>query len=416
MSFTSDQSVAPEQRDDWRDAWVAACARAISLGGDFLAATALVLALQQRGDDGFGVAALLLASTVPMVLLAPVGGRLADRFDSRVLLTAVGVVQTLCCVAMAFTTNSAALVALAALLSAGLAISQPTFVALLPAMVSRASLPKAMAIGQTANSVGMILGPALAGFLVGGFGLRVPLLLDALTYVAVVVAGLTLRTRRGAKATGTAGPEQTWRLRQDPLLARLIPAAAVVIGAISVVNVVLVFFVRETLDASALAYGLIDTVLTIGLVIGAWSVTRFARGDDSLAVGLIVSLAGMGLVFLVASAVPTVLWLVPLYILGGGFNGVLNSVVGLLLARRVPAESRGRAAGLLHGTANGAVAVGYVLAGLLLQVLTPRQCVAASGLAGVLTMAALAVPILRAAKRQPAAETQPAAGPALAVS
>ena len=63
MSFTPEARL----RDDWRDVWVAAGARAVSLGGDFLAATALVLALQQRGDDGFGVAALLLASTVPMV-------------------------------------------------------------------------------------------------------------------------------------------------------------------------------------------------------------------------------------------------------------------------------------------------------------------------------------------------------------
>ncbi|GAA0914594.1 MFS transporter [Virgisporangium aurantiacum] len=404
MSFASEE----QQRDDWRDVWVAASARAVSLAGDFLAATALVLALQQRGDDGFGVAALLLASTVPMVLLAPVGGRLADRFDSRLLLTTVGLAQVVCCVGMAFTTNTAALVALAALLSTGLAISQPTFVALIPAMVRRASLPRAMAIGQTANSVGMIIGPGLAGFLVGGFGLRLPLLLNAVTYVAVVVAGLVLRTRRGAKATKTE-QEQTWRLRQDPLLVRLVPAATVVIGAISVVNVVLVFFVRDTLDASAIAYGLVDTVLTIGLVAGAWAVARFARGDDSLALGLIVSLAGMGLVFLVASTVPNVLWLVPLYIVAGGFNGALNSVVGLLMARRVPARSRGRASGLLNGFSNGAVAVGYVLAGVLLQVLTPRQCVAAAGLAGVLTMAALAVPILRAAKRpEPTVEPQPA--------
>jgi MFS family permease len=399
MSFTS---------EGWRDVWVAATARAVSLGGDFLAATALVLALQQRGDDGFGVAALLLASTVPMVLLAPVGGRLADRFDSRRLLTVVGLGQVVCCVGMAFTTQPVALVALAAALSSGLAISQPTFGALIPAMVGRESLPRAMAIGQTANSVGMIIGPALAGFLVGGFGLRIPLLLNALTYGAVVAAGLALRTRRGRKTQPT--PDAVpWRLRQDPLLARLIPAAAVVIGSISVVNVVLVFFVRGTLDASAFAYGLIDTVLTVGLVIGAWLMARLARGDDSLAVGLIVSLAGMGLVFLVASAVPTVWWLVPLYIIGGGFNGVLNSVAGLLLARRVPAESRGRAMGMFAGTANGAVAVGYVVAGLLMQVLTPRQCVAASGLAGVLTMAALAVPILRAVKRpQRALEPLPA--------
>ncbi len=55
--------------------------------------------------------------------------------------------------------------------------------------------------------------------------------------------------------------------------------------------------------------------------------------------------------------------------------------------------------GVFAGTANGAVAVGYVSAGLLMQVLTPRGCVAVSGLAGLVTMAALAVPILRAARR-----------------
>jgi MFS family permease len=301
---------------------------------------------------------------------------------------------------MAFTTNPVALIALAAALSSGLAVSQPTFAALLPAMVGRESLPKALAIGQTANSISMIAGPALAGFLVGGFGLRLPLLLNAATYVAVVIAGLLINTRRGQKAPQTE--ETAWQLRNDPLLARLIPAAAVVIGAISIVNVVLVFFVRDTLNASAVAYGLIDTVLTGGLIIGAWLVTKTAKNDESLAVGLIVSLAGMGLVFLIASAVPSVWWLVPLYVIGGGFNGMLNAVAGLLLARRVPAESRGRAMGVFAGTANGAVAVGYVAAGLLMQVLTPRECVAVSGLAGLVTMVALAVPILRAAKEKPA--------------
>lgn len=410
MSFTT-----TEQRDDWRDVWVAAGARAVSLGGDFLAATALVLALEERGDNGFGVAALLLASTVPMVLLAPLGGRLADRFDSRRMLTLVGLAQLVCCVAMAFTTHPVALVALAAALSAGLAVSQPTFAALIPAMVRRESLPKAMAIGQTANSVAMIAGPALAGFLVAGFGLRLPLLLNALTYAAVVVAGLLLRTTRGRAAAPGAGRDDSagpWRLRGDPLLIRLVPAAAVVIGAISVVNVVLVFFVRGTLGASAAAYGLIDTVLTVGLVIGAWIVTRVARGDESLALGLIVSLAGMGLVFLVGAAVPTVVWLIPLYLVGGVFNGGLNSVVGLLVARRVPADSRGRAMGVLSGASNAAVTVGYVSAGLLMQVLTPRQCLAASGLAGVLTMAAFAVPIMRAARRPHAAD-EPRPTPAL---
>ena len=88
---------------------------------------------------------------------------------------------------------------LVALLACGLAVTQPTLAALLPAMVRPADLPRASAISQTAGSLGALAGPALAGLLVGQFGTRVPLLLDAVSYLALVAAGLLLRTRRGGR-------------------------------------------------------------------------------------------------------------------------------------------------------------------------------------------------------------------------
>src|SRR5688572_24925562 len=102
MSFTS---------DGWRDVWLASAARAVSVAGDFLAATSLVLALQGRGASGYTVSALLLAGAGPMIVMAPLGGRLADRFDSRTLLTLVGLVQAACCTAMAFVDHPGLLVA-----------------------------------------------------------------------------------------------------------------------------------------------------------------------------------------------------------------------------------------------------------------------------------------------------------------
>jgi MFS family permease len=395
MSFTS-----RVDRDDWRDVSLVAGARAVSLAGDFLAATALVLAFQQRGDSGYGVAAILLASTVPIVVLGPLGGRLADRFDSRRLLAVVGLAQVLISAAMALTDHRVALIALAAALAAGVAVNQPTFAALVPDMVRGTSLPRAMAIVQTASSVGMIGGPALAGFLVQGFGLRIPLLVNAATYLAIVVAGMMIRTRRGRThaAAGKNTDDTVWSLRKDAVLARLVPASAISIGAISVVNVVLVFFIRETLGASAAAYGLVDAVITVGLVIGAWLVARRAPGDAGLAVAMLVTLAGMSTMFLLASTVPAVAWLIPIYLVSGVFNGAMNTVANLLIARRVPARDRGRAYGTWVGAANGAVAVGYLISGPLLQVLTPRQCVAAAGVTGLAAIAALGVPILRAAR------------------
>src|SRR5918993_136253 len=189
MSFAS--------ASDWRDVYVASAARGLSMAGDFLAATALALALQSAGYGGMAVAGLSLAATLPIVALSPLTGRLVDRVDSRALLLVAGLVQAGVCLALAFVSHPVAIIGLVGLLACGLAVTQPAFAALLPAMVREDDLPKASAIGQTANMTGLLIGPALAGVLVGQFGVRLPLLLDAATYLAIVVASMFLRTRRG---------------------------------------------------------------------------------------------------------------------------------------------------------------------------------------------------------------------------
>uniref|UniRef100_UPI001E2ACC61 MFS transporter n=1 Tax=Micromonospora sp. DH13 TaxID=2857013 RepID=UPI001E2ACC61 len=75
--------------------------------------------------------------------------------------------------------------------------TQPVLAALVPAMVTPGDLPRASALNQTAGTLGALAGPALAGLRVGQFGTRVPLLLDAASYLALVAAGLLIRTRRG---------------------------------------------------------------------------------------------------------------------------------------------------------------------------------------------------------------------------
>jgi MFS family permease len=394
MRFTSSR---------WPDVYLATGARAVSTAGDLLAGVALALAFEERGAGGYSISALLLATTVPMIVLGRYGGRLADRVDSRLLLVAVGSAQAACCAAMAFVEQPVALVGLVALLSAGVAVTQPTFGALLPAMVDRAALPKVMAISQTAMSLGLLAGPALAGVLVGAYGLRVPLLLDAASYLAIVAAGLAIRTRRNRRTTEhTASSLIAWRVRDDRLLALLVPATAVVIGAVSLVNVALVFFVRDTLAASATAYGLLEAVWAGTLLVGSWLVTMRVADDARLAAIMMGAVAGASAVFVAAAAVPGVTWLVPLWILGGACNGGLNTVGQLLVARRVPTAARGRALAAWVTAVNAAVTVGFFLGGPALSVLSPRQALGAAGGIGLIAAATFAVPVLRAAPHAPA--------------
>jgi MFS family permease len=395
MSFTSARSC-------WPDVYLSAGVRGVSIGGDMLAATALALALQSAGAGGPAVSALLVAAVLPLVVLAPLTGRLVDRVDSRVLLVAVGSAQAAVCAALAYAERPAVVVALVALLSCGLAVTQPALAALLPAMVHRDDLPRAAAITQTATSVGALAAPALAGFLVDQFGVRVPVLVDAASYLAVVAAGMLLRTRRNSvPSAASSRRERGQGLTADPLLRAMTFAMAGMLAGVGAINVIAIFFIRDTLGASATAYGLVEAAWTTGMLAGTWLLGRAVRRlrDDGAAVqALLAMLAGTSVIILAGAAVPGVLWLLPLWLAGGALNGGENVISNVVIGRRVAPEARGRAFATFVATVLGASMIGYFAGGLLLAWAGPRPLVALAGLAGVLMVALFVAPVRRAAR------------------
>ncbi|MFF5172704.1 MFS transporter [Micromonospora sp. NPDC000089] len=414
MSFTPGSS-------RWSDVWLATTARGVSSCGDFLAATALTLALQSAGAGGLAISGLLLAATLPLVALAPLTGRLADRVDSRVLLVGTGLAQAGICVSLAYAKDPVLVMALVALLATGLAVTQPVLAALVPVMVRADDLPRAGALNQTAGTLGALVGPALAGLLVGQFGTRVPLLVDAVSYLALVTAALLIRTRRGGRGTAVAdvvaSAPRAWRLRRDPLLMVMIGSVAAVVGAVGAINVIEVFFIRETLHSSTTVYGLVTGSWTLGVVLGAWLFARVARrfADDGALLGAgLVLLGGCCLAVLVSAAVPSAWLLVPIWMVGGVGNGGNNIFDNLLLARRVPEAARGRAFALFGAAVQGGGMAGYLIGGLLLEVAEPRPLVAGCGVAGLLVVAVLAWPVRRAVRAERAAA--PVAAPAAPVA
>jgi MFS family permease len=409
MSFTSGPS-------RWSDVWLTTAARGISSCGDFLAASALTLALQSAGAGGMAVSGLLLAATLPLVALAPLTGRLADRVDSRLLLVIAGLAQAGVCLALAYADDPVLVIALVALLAAGLAVTQPVLAALVPAMVRAEDLPRASALNQTAGTLGALAGPALAGVLVGEFGARLPLLVDAGSYLALVAAGLLIRTRRGGSrradpaATGPGTAATGWRLRRDPLLVVMVGTLAAVIGAVGAINVIEVFFIRETLGSSTTVYGVVTGAWTLGIVLGGWLFARLARrlADDGALLGAGLALLGACcLAVLASAAVPSAALLVPIWLLGGVANGGDNVFNNLLLARRVPEAARGRAFAVFGAAVQGAGMAGFLVGGLLLEVADPRPLVAGCGLAGLLVVAVVVIPVRRAVRAERAAVARP---------
>lgn len=422
MSFVS----APE-RSRWADVLLGGAGRAVSYCGDTLAATTLALSLQARGDHGPGVAALLIAAALPLAVFGSPAGWLADRVDSRRLVVTTALAQAGVCGVLAFTRTPTAMIGLVALLAFGSALTQPALSALTPEMVTTADLPKAMSVMQTAGTLGMLTGPALGGVLVGAYGSRVPLLLDASSFVLLAVAALAIRARRGGRrragrsSTGPsttgpatadaavpavapvpAGAAPVWTLRGDQIVRTLLFSLAAVVASVTAVTVAEVFFVRGTLGSSPATYGVVSSMWELGFLVGVWPYAKL-RGDDTRLVRvMLLTLAAVSLVVLGSAAVPAALWLVPVYLVGGGLNGGLNVIVGTIVGRRVPAAVRGRVSGTFGAVAAGANLAGYVVGGLLLPVMTPRSLIAASAVLSLVVALGFALRWVTAGTRRAA--------------
>ncbi|MEV8047740.1 MFS transporter, partial [Streptomyces griseoluteus] len=375
----------------WRDVYVLAGMRGLSFAGDIAAATALTLLLQANGAGSYAVMALLLAAAVPPALLAPVTGRFADRFDSRRLIVTVASLQILACLAMTQTTTPALLIVLAVLLSTGLAFTHPVFAGLPAAMVGKDNVPRASAISQTTAMAGMVLAPGIAGFLTAHFGVRVSLLLDAASFAVVVAGALTIRTRlhHTAPAAPTPGAvpkaaEPAYRVSGDRFLRSILAVSGVVMAAASIINVLIVFYVRDTFGGSEETYGLIMSAWMAGLVPGALLVRRIKKlSHEALLIGSFLCIsAGI----LATGLAPGAWWIVPCYVIGGFGNGAQATVTHIVINLRVPDSHRGRAFAALGAVSNTGPALGYLMGGVILGFIQPRYAFLLAGTCSLLAV------------------------------
>jgi MFS family permease len=387
MSFTSVR----------RDLWLVVVAKSVSLLGDEVAALALTLRLQAQGAGTGAVAALLVAALVPLVVLAPLVGRLVDGHDSRLLLVSSSLVQAALCAVLAFQTSTPSILLLVAALGCGQAVNGATWQALLPGIVGTERLPRAMGLSQAGATMASIASPALAGLLFAQFGARIPLLVDAATFLAITVAALLVSTRHGT-AGGVRTPERGGLrlLRADPLLRTLLLLLAVFAGLGSMVNVVDVFLVRGTLHASATWYGISGAALAVGMLVASLFAGRL-RGDGALARAFVGSTLVLAAGLLGTALVPNVYVLIPLSALIGAANGVLNVALGSLMMGRAAAEVRGRVAAALSGVASAAQITAYALGGVLGMSLTPREIFALGGGLGLLAPVLFGQRLIRSA-------------------
>ncbi len=290
------------------------------------------------------------AQFVGTLVLSLWAGVLADRWDRRLVLAigrSISMVASLLLVAAVAFAPSDVFVQVLAFISLvsgiGVALSSPAMHAVIPSLVPRVDLDRAISLNSLVGSLARTVGPAFGGilFLVGG-----PILaygFSAFGHAAFAAAALTIpRSPRPQAKKPPRLLEGLAFVRADPNLGAILAGAAVLCLGVDVI-LTLGPALTVFIDLPASATGILVGVFGIGSVIAGFIAPRLRdRGSISLRT---LSLWGLGMqtVSLAALALngPTALAFIALAVAGAGFL-LSTTSLNSNLQRRIPEFARGR--------------------------------------------------------------------------
>ena len=372
--------------------------QSVSVVGTWMQSVAAAwLVLQLSHDSAVALALFGAFSYGPVLLFGLYAGTIVDRFPHRDVLLLTQITSVVGAVLYAVLTGTQTItLPIVLVLAAALGINQalyfPARQATVLEMVGRGELGSAVALNSIAFNLARIIGPALGGIVIATLGVAAGFWINAITYLGVIVALLTIRRR-----PLTVGPPQTALqligealryVARTPALAGLF-ALLFVAGTFGAnFNLVLPLFTRIVLHANADTLGYLFAAQGVGSLIGALTMT-LAGGvllePRRIVLGALL-FAAMELLFVV---VPDFTQAVLLLLVIGWSFAVYSIGTNTFVQVRSPDRMQGRMVSLYSVLFIGVTPIGNVFAAIVAHFLGPS---AAVWLGGALTaVAGLAV-------------------------
>jgi MFS family permease len=379
--------------------------QSISLIGTWMQMTAqawLVLSLT-HSSTALGV--VIGLQTVPVLLLGPYGGVIADRADKRKLMialqSAMGVqALTLGILTVAGVVRVWEIGILAAILGLNNAFESPARQSFMLELVGAEHLRNAVTLNSVLVNVARSVGPAVAGILIATVGDGVSFLVNAASFVAVVASLLTMDTTALSPSKPMIRARGQLRaglryVRSKPQLA----APLIMMGIAGCLTyefqVSLPVMADRGLDVGATGFGFMTASMGVGAVFGGLVVA--ARGKTGLR-PLVLASFGLATALGLATLAPTLaIELIALALAGAASISFMATGNSTLQLNAAP-EMRGRVMSLWFVAFQGSTPIGGPIVGATMAAIGPR---AGLGL-GALTVLLVAFGGLTAMQRLPA--------------
>lgn len=389
----------------------------VSMTGTWMQAMAQGYVMTTLTSSALMLGLVSFASGIPTLLLTMAGGSAADRLDKRWILIITLIIQVLLALATAYLVWTKQIqlwhvMAMSVVLGIATAFEMPAAAALVPEIVRKDQIKDAIAIDRAVFHGTRLVGPAAAGMVVSVWGAATAFVMNALSFIPLMVALLTIQPR----AIGT--PEEEARraggmkegfdfVKQDrPTLAMIVLMGLQTIFVFPVFAVMLPLYATEVLKAGPEGMGLLASASGVGSLIGTLALLtirpsqRFGRTAAAMGV-IVLALGGL------AGAQHLWMGLLAMAMLSGG-SSTMFGLANTIVQERAPDYLRGRVSAVAGLSFFGLMPFAGLGVTALSDVIGMRETLALStGIYLLVAIAILVGPGGRAVREsaQPAPET-----------
>jgi predicted MFS family arabinose efflux permease len=377
------------QYRDFRLMWIGACTSSI---GTWMQIVAQGWLIYRLSHSAFLLALDQFLGGIPIFLFSLVGGVIADRIERRRILLGSQYVQ-LCSAALLTilvatgTVHVWEILALSLVSGFAQAFGGPAYQALIPTLVERDDMPNAIALNSIQFNLAVTVGPALGGMVLARFGEKWCFGLNALSFLAPVLALTLIKTRFLPEKTTDSmlsSFKQGIRfVRKQGSMEALIFLAFCMTALSMPMRTYFPVFVKDIFKRGPETYGQLLSMMGIGSICGSLAIASLGnfRHKGRVAVLMLISL-GLGISAFAWSKSLAVSYVVVLLV---GFSmmavfATVNSLVQLITTN----EMRGRVMSVYNFAFRGGMPMGNLMSGWLVPMFGAPMVLGVNGLLLVL--------------------------------
>jgi MFS family permease len=375
-----------QKNPDFRNFWFG---QVISQVGDRIHTLAVIWLVYSWTKSGTALGVVLIAATLPSVLISPWAGAVSDRLSRKSIAIACDATRSALVLVLAGMAHynlltMPVIVVMTALISIASSFFNPATLAMIPSIIPSQDLARANAITQLSANASGALGFLLGSGLIAAIGVPAAFLFNGVSFFgsALLIAKISYQDSPSPKALSFVSDlKEGWSVVNSiPVVSRILGPLVVINFLFSSLSVLIPIFGEGVFKSGSTGVGLLLASYTCGMFLAALALSSFQL-QANMSRLVTTSLLAVGACFLAMGLVERLpLFVAALALVGFALNGT-NICLITLFQRLIPGEVRGKFFSLLTAVSLSAQPLAFGVTGWLADLVNPAGILLFCGIA-----------------------------------